>query len=303
MSVADTAPTLSVVYGIALSASACLRGGTRVDVAWNLDPQLTPGHDPTDAVAITPGGGRLGGLLDGAIDSRLIELSLAEPTEARVLTVELDALESSTIGVDPGTTIRVLFAPTHTLPEQIWGRLLARQPVSLGLALDGDRVIGSSLGDTPVSTHVVVEADRAICEWAPTTALIVFGGGPMADALQQAATFAGWNVERTGGVEAAIARATSLSSNDGIVVMGHDTEAVGRVLHAALASGAGYIGSLGPARLQDDRRDWLAYRGVTDTSDINAPAGFDIGATTPEHVAVSIVAEMIAVLNTASTDA
>ena len=38
------------MYGIAVSVAACLRGGTRVDVAWNLDPGLTPRFDPAGTV-------------------------------------------------------------------------------------------------------------------------------------------------------------------------------------------------------------------------------------------------------------
>ena len=83
--------------------------------------------------------------------------------------------------------------------------------------------------------------------------------------------------------------------------MGHETEAVGRVLQAALGSRVGYIGSIGPAALQEDRGDWLAYRGVTDTSRIHGPAGFDLGATSPEEVALSVICEMISVRNESAT--
>ena len=124
--------------------------------------------------------------------------------------------------------------------------------------------------------------------------MVVMGGGPMAEALAQAATFVGWNVEMPPGTEATVAIATSLSSIDGIVVTGHDTEAVGRVLQTALQSRAGYIGSIGPQHLQEDRADWLAYRGVNDLSRISGPAGIDIGARSPAEVAISVVAEMIA---------
>src|SRR5690349_7408586 len=45
---------LAPVYGIALSVSACLRAGTRVDVAWAVDTGGFDGHDRTEALAITP---------------------------------------------------------------------------------------------------------------------------------------------------------------------------------------------------------------------------------------------------------
>ena len=288
------------MYGIALSVAACLRGGTRVDVAWNLDPDHTPAFDPTDAVAITPGGGRLGGLFEGALDSRLVELSLLEATEGRVVDVEVNQIEAAAIGVDAGTTLRIFFAPAHTLPAELWDRLLQRAPVTIDIELADGRAVSARLGEAPSASAVRVDPHRVVCEWSPTPTLVVQGAGPMAEALARAAGFVGWKAERAGGTEAAIALATSLSPIDGIVVMGHDTEGVGRVLQAALDSRAGYIGSVGPASLQQDRGDWLAYRGITDTSRVHGPAGFDVGARTPEEVAVSILVEMIAVRNAAT---
>jgi xanthine dehydrogenase accessory factor len=285
------------VYSIALSVAACLRGGTRVDVAWNLDPDRAPAFDPTDAVAITPGGGRLGRLFDGALDSRLVELSLLEATEGRIVEVEVNEIEAAAIGVAAATTLRIFFAPADTLPSELWDRLLERAPITLDIELADGRAVSARLGEAPNTSAVRVDDDRIVCAWAPTATLIVYGGGPMAEALSGAAGFVGWKVERTDGTEAAVALATSLSPIDGIVVMGHDTEGVGRVLETALGSGAGYIGSLGPATLQQDRAEWLAYRDVTDTSRVHGPAGFDVGARTPEEVAVSIVVEMIAVRN------
>ena len=283
------------MYGIALSVAACLRGGTRVDVAWNLDPDRTPAFDPTDAVAITPGGGRLGSLLGGALDSRLVELALAEPTEARIVSVELDAIEAATLGADPGTQLRIVFSPAAALPEEIWEPLLERQPVRLDATLDGDRLAEMVVGDEPTAATFSIDDTALRCDWSPTPTLVLFGGGPMADALGRAAEFVGWTVQRTGGAEHAIGIAPTLSPIDGLVVMGHDTEPVGRVLQAALGSRVGYIGSIGPTALQEDRGDWLAYRGVTDTSRIHGPAGFPIGASSPEEVALSVICEMIAV--------
>jgi xanthine dehydrogenase accessory factor len=85
-----------------------------------------------------------------------------------------------------------------------------------------------------------------------------------------------------------------LAAIDGVVVMGHDLETTGRALMVALAGDAGYIGSVGPGDVRRAREDWLAYRGVADLTRVHGPAGLDIGARSPQEIAVSIVAEIIA---------
>ena len=286
------------MYGIAVSVAACLRGGTRVDVAWNLDTALTPRFDPADAVGVTPGGGKLGALLGGAIDSRLIELASAKPTSGRVVEIELDAIESSAVGVEEGTVVRILVAPADTLPAELWDQLLERQRVTLVAELDGDTVTASTIsGDGTADSSVVFESDSVATTWSPRPTLVVMGSGPMANAVATAGDFVGCNVAQCSGPDAAIGLAGGLSPLDGIVVTGHDIEGTGRVLLAAVNSRAGYIGSVGPHSIQAARLDWLAYQGVTDRSRICAPAGIDIGARTPSEVAVSVLAEMIAVRN------
>jgi xanthine dehydrogenase accessory factor len=79
------------------------------------------------------------------------------------------------------------------------------------------------------------------------------------------------------------------------VVTSHDVEVAGPALAAALEGNVGYIGGLGSRRTQQARADWLAYRGVTDLERIHGPAGLDIGASTPAEIAVSILAEALAV--------
>ena len=87
----------------------------------------------------------------------------------------------------------------------------------------------------------------------------------------------------------------TLSAIDAVVVLGHDVEAAGRGLEAAVKSNAGYIASVGSPRMQELREDWLSYRGVGWDDRIRGPAGFDIGADTPQEIALSIAAEAVAV--------
>ncbi len=47
--------------------------------------------------------------------------------------------------------------------------------------------------------------------------------------------------------------------------------------------------------MQQLRSDWLTMRGVADQSRLHSPAGLDIGASSPAEVAVSVIAEALAV--------
>lgn len=71
----------------------------------------------------------------------------------------------------------------------------------------------------------------------------------------------------------------------------HDAE----VLAQALSTGAGYIGMIGSRRKRGSVYAWLGERGFggADFARVRCPVGLDIGAETPEEIAVSIVAELI----------
>jgi xanthine dehydrogenase accessory factor len=67
------------------------------------------------------------------------------------------------------------------------------------------------------------------------------------------------------------------------------------VLAQALATDAGYIGMIGSRRKRDIIFDALRKQGVpeADIQRVHSPIGIDIGAETPQEIAMSIVAEMI----------
>jgi xanthine dehydrogenase accessory factor len=49
--------------------------------------------------------------------------------------------------------------------------------------------------------------------------------------------------------------------------------------------------------MQQQRADWLAYRGITELERVHGPAGIDIGARRPAEIALSVLAEAVAVRN------
>lgn len=79
-----------------------------------------------------------------------------------------------------------------------------------------------------------------------------------------------------------------------------DLEVLARLLDYRLA----YLGMIGSRRKVEEIFDALRARGVTDAdlSRVRAPVGLDIGAETPAEIAVSILAEIIAVRRRSRVD-
>jgi xanthine dehydrogenase accessory factor len=75
----------------------------------------------------------------------------------------------------------------------------------------------------------------------------------------------------------------------------------GRVLRWAIDTPAGYVGMIGSKRKVNVVFKTLVAEGVAadKLGRVHAPVGLDIGAGTPEEIAISVVAEMIAHLRNA----
>lgn len=280
------------MYDVALSVLACLRADTDVHVAW-----IASGESSDDAatVALTPGGGQIGSLLDGALDDAITQALPTIGDLGGVIDIELGPAESLISGIPQGTELTIAIVPGAALPEDIWAALAQREPVAFAFRLDGHRFTGFDPIDA--SDEQAESSDgRLICRYTPVPRAVIVGGGPIAAALQQGFGLVGWkpmvvpNTGEAGGV------AATLSLIDGIIVMGHDVEDAGQALQAAIQSNAGYIGSLGSKAMQELRQEWLAYRGIAWDRRIHGPAGLPIGASNPGEIAVSIVAEAVAFL-------
>lgn len=293
------------MYGVALSVVACLRAGTHVDLAWLVDPGEFVGFDPADAVAITPGGGRVGSLLAGALDGQLLELAGREGMSGRLVSLTVGEVDAIIAGLSRGGDVRCLVVPAESLPAELWDLLIESEPVCLVTRVDeAGEVVATDLvalgqpgadgADEQVSSVVIADETITTTLW-PVPTLLVVGTGAIADALTVAAGPLGWRVEVTNDGAVATGTIARLSSIDMLVMAAHDLELAGAVLAAALVSEIGYIGALGGRRMQQVRADWLAYRGITDLERVRGPAGLDIGAETPAEIAIAILAEALSV--------
>ena len=84
-----------------------------------------------------------------------------------------------------------------------------------------------------------------------------------------------------------------------IAVLTHDPKLDDAALTVALRSDAAYVGAMGSRRAQERRRERLLEHGITDADleRLAAPIGLDLGATSPEETALSIMGEIVAVRN------
>lgn len=143
------------------------------------------------------------------------------------------------------------------------------------------------VGSTPVSA--------ALCHFASRTGFEVFIIEPRDGLLRP-----GWFADAADVIrewpEAGLAR-VDLDPYVSVVALAHEERLDVPSLASALAAGCGYVGLLGGRRTRKQRIAALSALDVdaVDIERIHGPTGLDIGATTPEEIAVSILAEIIGV--------
>jgi len=121
----------------------------------------------------------------------------------------------------------------------------------------------------------------------PMPELVVLGTSPVAEALAALAPGYHWAVTRAAG-EAATARMRAIV----VATQGKgDLDA----LRSALEAGPAYLAFVGSTRKFAELSARLVAGGVDGAriDRVSAPAGLDIGAVTPEEIALSILAELI----------
>jgi xanthine dehydrogenase accessory factor len=157
----------------------------------------------------------------------------------------------------------------------------------------------------------------------PQPRALIFGGGHVSKGISRIATLAGFsttiiddreafaNAERFPEAEATFAEAyedvfAKLPINSAtyivIVTRGHRDDM--RVLRWAVTTNAKYVAMIGSKRKTISVVKELEKEGMSRQlfEKVSAPMGLDIGAETPEEIAISVVAEMIAVRRAPASD-
>jgi xanthine dehydrogenase accessory factor len=122
----------------------------------------------------------------------------------------------------------------------------------------------------------------------PANRLVVVGGSPIARALAELAAAADYDCQLGDTAEVG-----TLEGAAAVVVASHGSGEEG-VLAEALEVGVPYVGLVASPKRGRAVRAELAVAPEL-AAQLHTPAGFDIGACTPVEIAISILAEMVAV--------
>ncbi len=149
--------------------------------------------------------------------------------------------------------------------------------------------VTDSLGSRLIGSIVEAPAEAFVQEIAPPLQLLLIGNGPDSPALRAFAQTLGWKVVET---EEAAALPNAFDDWTAAIVKTHNYGRDFAALQKLLPLGLRYVALLGPRRRRDQLLHALADAAVESRSELFAPAGLDIGAESPEQIALAMVAEI-----------
>lgn len=280
-------------------------------------------------MAVAADGEVAGSVSGGCVEGAVHEVATAVLADGRpaLVTYGVADEDAFAVGLTCGGTIDVLVtAVTRDGADGGWidevlAAVGARDEVSLVTTVSGDR-----LGDRRVTrgadATAEAKADDAVVvqTFTPVAELLIYGANDFAAAIAELGAHLDFRVTVC---DARAAFATRLrfpgadevaldwphrhfglllelgriDTRTAVCVLGHDEKFDVPLLLLALRSDAGYVGALGSRRTGEHRLGVLRKHGMTELEllRLRSPIGLDIGARTPQEVAVAVIAEIISV--------
>lgn len=239
------------------------------------------GERAADLAVIAPEG-TLGAIVgEGVVDD------LGPDPTPRLARVEVSDPDAEAQGLACGGWAEVLVHPASWLPP-LADAVGRRLPFVLRTTVtEGGPVAPVVFEADPLARPgVTTRGDVHVQGFAPRPRFVVIGEGPLVEELRTLGTWLGAEVG-AGDVD-------ELGPLDGVLVLTHDHDRATPLLKAAIDAGAGYVGALGSRGTQRERVARLLAVGA-DARRLFGPAGLDLGSRTPSEMAVSILAEWLAV--------
>ncbi|MEY2848596.1 MAG: hypothetical protein RI885_1261 [Actinomycetota bacterium] len=274
-----------------------LEAGERLAVATAVSITGSAPRTVGTSMAVSDTGTVIGSISGGCVEGAVFELcqQVLAAGDQRVASYGFDDDTAFAVGLSCGGRIEVV----ATMVERgspiivVLRDAAAGRPTAHTLELGGDRVFTET--------------------FEPPSRLVIVGAVEFSVALAAAASAMGLRVTvcdpRSVFVTAArfptaeiviewppdyLAR-TAIDERTALCLLAHDDRYDTDLLEVALRSPAGYLGAMGSRRTHHRRVTALAERGIHDLARLHSPIGLDLGASTPEETAISILAEMLTV--------
>jgi xanthine dehydrogenase accessory factor len=229
----------------------------------------------------------------------------------------VSADEAHRFGLPCGGTLELLleFEPDLAMLSDLINMLDEGALVARTVSLENGRL---QLERTTAPDEVRFDGTQLTVTFGPSYRMLLIGAGALAQYLATMALFSGFDVtlcdprrEYLDAWTIAGVKATSEMPDDAviafrpdqrscIVALSHDPKLDDLALLEALHSEAFYIGAIGSRRNSANRRSRMqTHFGASETSlqRLHSPVGIYIGSKTPPEIAVSVMAQILAVKN------
>ena len=286
--------------------------------SWGSSPR------PIGSILAVAENGRLAGSVSGGcIEDDLVDRyqrlwrARAERIAPEFVTYGISADEAHRFGLPCGGTLELLVEhdPDPSELDALLKSLSAGRLVRRRIRLrDGH----AAHEDAQAPEELTVGQDEVCNTFGPGYRMLLIGGGQLAEYLATMALFSGFDVSvcdpreeirstwRVSGAkllsempdDAVLAFAPDKRSV--VIALTHDPKLDDMALLEALKSEAFYVGAIGSRRNNDARRQRLEEHfdlARHELARLRGPVGVFIGSKTPSEIAVSILAEVVAVKN------
>ncbi|WP_374350662.1 XdhC family protein [Chitinimonas sp.] len=269
-------------------------------------------------LAVRDDGPVSGSVSGGCVEDDLVRrVSRGErPQQAALVVYGVSKEEASRFGLPCGGTLRLLVEPLQDLAwvDQLLAqtdqhRLVAR---TVQLQTGAVTLLSAHRGDKPG-----LHGDTFTGIFGPAWRLLLIGAGQLSRIVAQMAQPLGFAVhicdpreeyrqdwDSAGvvfepGMPDDVVLAMEPDAHTAIVALTHDPKLDDMALLEALKSPAFYVGALGSRRNTQKRRERLALFELSEAeiARLHGPVGLYLGSHTPAEIAISILAEIVAVKN------
>jgi xanthine dehydrogenase accessory factor len=275
-------------------------------------------RQPGAMMAINGEGNVLGSASGGCVEDDLIERirNNSASSKPELLSYGVTSDEAARFGIPCGGQIRILVEPVTRTDwiEEILRRTECHELVARTFDIETGHIALS-----PATRGEPHAFDGKVLKtiYGPRWRLLIIGAGQTSRMLAQMATAldfdvlvcdpreeytAEWTIPGTrivAGMPDDVVLEIAPDAHTAIVALTHDPKLDDMALLEALRSNAFYVGALGSRANQQKRRERLKQFDLSETEigRLHGPVGLRIGSRTPGEIALSVMAEIVAVKN------